>query len=105
MIKRHALTVQPYKQAPGSSGQAEWVVDGDPVQVRGNVHPLDADEIQFFGERARDMRKVFYYGRTWPGDIHCRIEFDGVEWDQAEPERHFDLGYRTQHFEVMIRRR
>jgi hypothetical protein len=105
MRYKHTLAVRPARTVEGSAGQDEFQLADpeDAVSVRGNVHPIEADEIVFWGDHGRDMRKVFCH--SWPGDIRCRISWNGDEWDQVAPEQHFDLGARTQHFEVIIRRR
>ncbi len=105
MRKRHTLLVQPREKFKGSAGQTEYRNVGDPVEVRGNVHPLSAEEVQLFGDRAVDTRKFFYFGPSWPGDMFCEITFEGVKWDQVAPAPHMDLGLRTAHFEVLIRKR
>jgi hypothetical protein len=97
------VSVQLREKVAGSAGQAEWSDAGDPVTVRGNVHPLEADEIVYWGDHGRDMRKLFC--KSWPGDIHSVISWDGAAWDQVAPEQLFKIGQSTKHVEVILRRR
>ncbi len=97
------LTVQPRKQQTGSANQVEWVDDGDPVTVAGNAHPLDQAEIVNFGDVGQDLRRWFC--RSWPGDMHSVLTFEGDPWEQAEPAARHKIGRGTRHVEVVIRRR
>jgi hypothetical protein len=100
---RHRLTVQKRKAGPKDSvGNLTLVNDGAPVTVGANVHPLRAEEILSRGLQEVVARRVV--ARTWPGDIHTLIYFDGYEWEQ-EPAEHFDQSPTTDHFEVVIKRR
>lgn len=105
MRRRHVITGVQYESFKGSAKQTEYrpVFGPQPAPVPCNVHPLDAAEVQFYGERSRDMRKVF--ADTWPFDTHSRLTFQGAEWDQVEPEKDHDLGVRTKHQEIIIRKR
>lgn len=102
MQYRHRLTVQPRKKVTGKAGQAEFVNDGTPTDVPGNLRPLSVEEIDFYGERNRELRK--YFCKTWPGDINAAITGRGAVWDQVSAET-FDYGSRTQHVEVVLRKR
>jgi hypothetical protein len=95
--------VQRTKEVRGSAGQRERENDGDPIPLRGNMHELDAEEIQFWGDRQRVTKKFFYYGKTWPGDIFSKITFDGSDWDQVAPAKMF--GFTRKHIEVILRER
>jgi hypothetical protein len=100
---RHRLVVQRRKtDAKDSLGNPKLVADGDPVTVGANVHPLRADEILARGLQESIARGVV--ARTWPGDIHSLIYFDGYEWEQ-EPAELFDQSRSTTHVEVVIKRR
>lgn len=105
MRRRHTITGVLYESFKGSANQAEYrpIPDTEPVTVPCNVHPLSADEIQFYGERSRDMRKVF--ADSWPFDTLSRLTFEGVPWDQVEPAGNHQLGMGTRHYEVIIRKR
>ena len=105
MRRRHSISGVNYMPVKGSASQTEWVPVMGPAlaPVKCNVHPLDTAEIQFYGEQSRDMRKVF--ADSWPFDTHSRLTFQGSEWDQVEPEKDHDLGERTKHHEIIIRKR
>jgi hypothetical protein len=102
MRARHTLVVQ-NRERVRTKGHEELQPTGEPISVRGTVHPLDAAEIQFYGDRALETRKFF--GPSWPGNIDCRITFDGDEWDQVEPAAVHGIGQASRHVEVIIRRR
>lgn len=103
MQAHHTLTIQNKKSVRGSAGQSEYVDDGPPIKVRGNLHPLSSDELQLWGDTNRQTRK--WFGKTWPADTHSEITFDGELWDQVAPAEKFDIGQRTKHFEVVLRKR
>lgn len=105
MRRLHSITGVLYEAFQGSAGQTEYrpIPFTDPVTVPCNVQPLDAAEVQFYGERARDTRKVF--ADSWPFDIHSRLTFQGEAWDQVEPEKYHAQGQGTKHHEVIIRKR
>jgi hypothetical protein len=97
------VLVQLRTKVPGSAGQNEWEPSGDPIEVRGNMHPLSADEIVFWGDHGREMQK--FACDTWPGDMQSVMTWDGSEWDQVAPEQRARLGRGTKHVEVVLRRR
>lgn len=111
MRRRHKITGVLYWRVTGSAGQGEYVPIpgpipgslGNPIVVSCNVRPLDTEEIQFWGERGGDTRKVF--ADSWPFDIHSALTFNGQPWYQVEPEKDFDYGTGTKHHEVVIRKR
>lgn len=103
MRRIDTVLVQPRTEQEGSAGQSEWVPSGEPIPVRGNMHPLEADEIVFWGDHGREMQK--FACDTWPGDIQSVTTWDGSEWDQVAPEQRARLGHRTKHVEVVLRRR
>ena len=100
---RHVVTVQPYKQVPGTGGQRELVADGDPVTVRCNVHLLSSSELVSFG--VREFVDGSITATSWPFDENARITYDGEEYDQDSAAVPKKMGRRTQHYEVGIRRR
>lgn len=103
MRAHHKLVVQRRKKVPGSAGQGELAADGTPIPVRGNFHPLSAEEIVLWGDSGKETGT--WFSKTWPGDIYCSITFRGAQWDQVAPAKVFDIGSSTQHVEVVIRRR
>lgn len=103
MRYRRIASVQRRVERKGKAGQVEYVDDGLPIPVRGNLYPLTTDEVQFYGDRGTDTRKWFC--QVWPGDMHSRITLDGAEWDQVEPAKTFDAGVRSRHVEVILRKR
>ena len=111
MRRRHSIAGVLYEKTTGSAGQKEYRpitgvgpgTESAPITVACNVRPLDTEEIQFWGERGGDTRKVF--ADTWPFDIHSALTFNGDSWYQLEPEKDFDYGTGTKHHEVVIRKR
>lgn len=111
MRRRHKISGVLYWRVVGSAGQGEYVPipgpvagsEGNPIIVSCNVRPLDTQEVQFWGERGSDTRKVF--ADYWPFDIHAALTFDGQKWYQVEPEKDFDYGVASKHHEVVIRKR
>lgn len=91
---RHTIHLQPVRRETGTIGQIIWVPDGPPLALRCNVHATTGAD-----------RRIFYYGATWPGDINCRISYDGDEWDQTEEAAPHQFGSMTRHWEIPIRRR
>jgi hypothetical protein len=100
---RHVVSVQKMRSETGSVGQLERVKDGRPVNVRGTLHPLDATEIQFYGDRGTETRKFFC--NVWPGGMNAVVTFEGATWDQVEPVESHRIGQMTKHVEVILRRR
>jgi hypothetical protein len=100
---RHTLVVQNRKKVPGSIGQNEFVNDGSPITVRGNKHPLSADEIVSFG--VRDFVSTAFHCLSWPGNPDCIVTLDGVDWDQVGEAQLYDMSPATRHFEVVLRKR
>ncbi len=100
---RHVVTVQPYKQVPGTVGQRELVPDGDPVTVRCNVHLFSSSELVSFG--VREFVDGSITAVSWPWDENTRITYDGVEYDQDSAPVPYKMGGRTQHAQIGIRRR
>lgn len=103
MRYRHRVTVQPFAEVTGSAGQTEWTPTGRPVTVSCNIHPLSTDEVEAWGERSRDMRTLFC--RTWPGNQHSPIVWEGTVWDQVADAQTYGMGVATRHVEVLIRKR
>jgi hypothetical protein len=103
MRAHHRLTVQLRTRQEGSAGQSEYIPSGEPIEVRGNIHPLSQEEIQLWGDSARETIKWFC--KTWPGDIHSEVTLRDAKWDQVAPAAVFDLGKTTKHVEVVLRRR
>jgi hypothetical protein len=103
MRRRHTLTVQPRKRKDGSAGQRELENDGEPVDVKGNRHPLSEEDIRLWGDSAKETVK--YFCDTWPGDIYSTITIAGEPWDQVAPARVHGLGQNTRHVEVILRKR
>ena len=111
MRRRHTISGVLYEKVAGSAGQKEYRpitgsgpgTEAKPIVVSCNVRPLDTEEIQFWGERGGDTRKVF--ADSWPFDIHSALTFNGGQWYQVDPEKDFDYGVATKHHEVVIRKR
>lgn len=111
MRRRHRISGVIYWRVTGSAGQAEYQplpgpVPGslnNPLVIACNVRPLNADEVQLWGDRGSDTRTVF--ADAWPFDIHSILTFEGATWNQVEPAKNFDYGAATRHHEVVIRKR
>lgn len=101
MRTRHVVTVQRTKEKRGTAGQRERENDGEPIAVRGNMHELDADEVQLWGDRGHETKKFFC--KSWPGDIFSIVTYAGKTWDQVAPEMRF--GFTHPHIEVILRKR
>lgn len=100
---KHKLTVQPYQETPGSIGQETYEPVGAPIPVRGNKHPLTAQETEDNG--LQNFTTTNFHCLSWPGDQHCRVTLDGAEWDQIGEAKLFDMSTRTRHYEVILRKR
>lgn len=97
---RHRLLVQRYGATVDDEGVPAKGPVGDPVPVRGNVHPLSAEEVQAYGTQTAETYWVT--ARNWPGDHQARVHWDGRWWDQvAEPTRH-TMSPRTAHERIRI---
>lgn len=103
MMRKHVVIVQPYEKVLGPMGESTYRPTGAPVPVPCNVHPITADEITAFGLQEVDARKIV--ADTWPGDIHCRITYDGEEWDQHGPAHHHDISDNANSWQVLIQKR
>lgn len=100
---RHAVTVQMQKRVKKSAGY-EYEPDGDPVTVRGNLHPMSAD-----GSRAYGLQEVVSQQlntkELWPGDAHSIVTTsDGRRWDFVGVQE-FDMSPGTAHREVVLKLR
>lgn len=100
---KHELMVQLYVKSPGSIGQNEYEPTGDPVPVKGNKHPLTAQEVEANG--LQNFTTVNWHSIKWPGDEHCRVTLDNAEWDQIGEAKLFAMSTRTLHYEVILRKR
>jgi hypothetical protein len=106
-IGRDRISFQPYvKQRSEATGSTTWAAKGDPVPFRANVHPLDMNELtDAEREAVLERVRVFFYGRTWPGERHGRYTYRGVEWDQVLGDaQHFTAGSQP-HWEAVLERR
>jgi len=100
---KHSLTVQRYAKTEGSIGQNDYSPAGDPVTVRGNKHPLTAEETTNYG--LQNFTTVAFHCLTWPGDQHSMISLDGSDWEQIGDPKLYGMSTRTQHYEVILKKR
>lgn len=97
---RHELLVQRYGTTTDDEGVSATGPLGDPILVRGNVHPLSADEVVAYGTQTTETYWVT--ARNWPGDHRARVHWDGRWWDQVgEPTRN-TMSPRTAHERIRI---
>lgn len=100
---RHIASVQPYTAEEGRIGQKEYSPTGDAVTVRGNMHPVRAQELERLG--LQNFTTTAFHCLEWPGDQHCRVTLTGAEWDQIGEAKLYDMSARTRHYEVILRKR
>lgn len=100
---KHSLTVQLYEEVAGSVGQKEFQPVGAEIPVRGNKHPLTAQETEDYG--LQNFTTTNWHSTSWPGDQHSRVTLEGAEWDQIGEAKLFDMSERTRHYEVILRKR
>lgn len=84
-----------------AGGAALWV-DLDPVEVRGTVQPLSAEESYQLGLTSEVVYRFLTVG-PWPGGVHSRIWWDGREWEQLGEALHHTTGRLTRHVVVRFR--
>lgn len=97
----HTVTVTPRERTRGAGGDTLWV-DLDPVEVRGTVQPLSAEESYQLGLTSEVVYRFLTVG-PWPGGVHSRISWDGREWEQLGEALHHTTGRLTRHIVVRLR--
>ncbi|WP_461024676.1 hypothetical protein [Thalassiella azotivora] len=78
---------------------------GTPVEVRGVVQPVQADELQALGAAQTETVYRFIGRGPWPGGVHSTVTWDGREWDQLGEAKVYSTGRRTGHIDVLLRAR
>lgn len=78
---------------------------GDPIPVRGMAEPVrdwaSAEESREGGLQILDM--LVWRSKTWPGDVHSLIEFEGKLYEPVGAPQHHSTGRRTKHWRVTLR--
>lgn len=99
----HVHLREPQLQANGTE-VFQYV--GDPIPVQCAVQVArdwsSAEEMLTGGLQVLDMRVV--YARTWPGDIHSHVSFDGDLYEMQGAPGHLRMSARTSHWRVTMRR-
>lgn len=96
--------VQLYTKTTGGIGQNKYDTPvGEPIKVACNVYPLTTEEETAAGLQSIDTRKVVC--DAWPGDLHCRVTFDGAEWDQHAPAKDFNKSWAARSVQLVIKKR
>lgn len=95
----HTVVVTPKVEVPDRYGGTSYV-DGDPVNVRGAMQPVSADESEGLGVQADTSYR--FIGRDWPGGIHATAVWAGRIFDQEGEARRYSMSARTTHVDVIL---
>ena len=95
------------KREQNLRGIYQDVPDGDRLTVACSVQAVrewsSAEEIPVNGLQLLTLTRIF--ARDWPGDSRSIIYWDGAEWETIGAPQHFQVGHRTRHWAITVKRR
>lgn len=97
----HEVLVQLRRRDRDDLNAPIWVNDGAPISVKGSMQPLESDDRIELGLTVEDAWK--FITRSWPGDVHCHVTWQGATYDQKGNARPRSTGSRrTRHVVVRL---
>lgn len=101
----HTVWVQNRKMTRNARGLQEFTADGQKHKVRCMVEPVrdwsQAEETEALGLQVIDLMVI--RSRTWPGDIHSHVLWDGAWYETVGSPQHHSVSRRTTHYRVTIK--
>jgi hypothetical protein len=98
----HTLTVTPRTRTKDALGAAVWT-PSTPVEARGAMQPVSATESTELGLTTETVYR--FLGRTWPGDVHAEVSWNGRPFEQVGEAKVHGMSPRTAHVEVILKAR
>lgn len=104
LLGRDVVLVWPEIEAIDGDGNPVRKLGPAPVQVRGIVQPISAEEAEALGQVVTTVYRLLC--RSFPAGGFSRVEWDGREWDVVgEPARQRGVSMATRNVSVLLRAR